>query len=502
MWFFLLVTLGVAPPPTLAQRLEAVMDRPEYASARWGVLVVRAEDGQVVYARQADQLFAPASVTKLFSCAAAFVHLGPDKRHETRLYRRGDDLILVPGGDLTLGGRTLPDGRYAFVDDDHTYASSTSTSTALVPTSPLAGLEALVAQLRLKEIPGEVLIDDRLFEPGVGSGSGPKQVTPIVLNDNLVDVVLRPGAKVGDPALFTLVPEAPYINADVQVRTVQAKEAGVIRVQAIDARTFAVRGTIPLGSKPRVQIFAVGEPSRFARALLIDTLRRKGIRVEASALAAPKASLPERDWYSRPEVKPLATFTSGPLSETLKVTLKVSHNLYASTLPLLLREEGKPAPRTIAAGMRLQGQILRQLGVEVERIALETGAGGGDADRVSPRVTVQLLQKLYARSDWPLFEALLPRLGVDGTLAGVLAPHSPARDRFFAKTGTYTDSDHLNGRSHLRAKSLAGSGSTARGTKLLFCLFVNDVPLPRGVTARREGRVLAQLCELLYRYGP
>ncbi|MFQ3593944.1 MAG: D-alanyl-D-alanine carboxypeptidase/D-alanyl-D-alanine-endopeptidase, partial [Gemmataceae bacterium] len=477
MLVLLLVTLAVAPPPSLAQRLEAVMHRPEYASARWGVLVVRAEDGQIVYAHKADQLFAPASVTKLYSCAAAFVNLGPEKCHETKLYLRGDDLILVPGGDLTLGGRTLPDRRYVFADNDHTYADSTTSATQLVPTSPLAGLEALVAQVDLKELPGEVLIDDRLFEPGLGSGSGPKRVTPIVVNDNLVDVVVRPGGKVGDPATFTLVPETSYIHADVQVRTVGAKEAGVIRVEAIDAQSFAVRGTIPLGSKPRVQVFAVGEPARFARALLIDTLRRKGILVEVSSLAAPKATLPQPDWYARPEVKPLASYSSGPLRETLKVTLKVSHNLYASTLPLLLRVEGKAAPRTIPAGMRLQGEILRKLGVEVDRISLETGAGGGDGDRVSPRVTVQLLQKLYARPDWATFEALLPRLGVDGTLAEVVPPNSPARDRFFAKTGTYTDSDYQSGRSHLRAKSLAGIGTTAQGTKVLFCFFVNDVPL-------------------------
>jgi D-alanyl-D-alanine carboxypeptidase/D-alanyl-D-alanine-endopeptidase (penicillin-binding protein 4) len=502
VFLLLLATLGVAPPPTLAQRLDAVFDGPDYALARWGVLVVRADDGQIVHARSADQLFAPASVTKLYSCAAAFINLGPDKRHETHLYRRGDDLILVPGGDLTLGGRTRPDGHYAFADDDHTYASATGTDTALAGTAPLAGLEALVAKLDLKRVPGEVLIDDRLFEPGVGSGSGPRRVTPMIINDNLVDVVIRPGSKVGEPATFKLVPETAYISADVQVRTVGPKEPGVIRVEPIDARTFAVRGTIPLGSKPRVQVFAVGEPGRFARALLIEVLRRKGVRVDASALAAPKATLPERDWYNRPEAKPLATYTSGPLRETLKVTLKVSHNLYASTLPLLLREEGKPAPRTIPAGMRLQGEILRKFGVEVDRISLETGAGGGDGDRVSPRVTVQLLQKLYARKDWPAFEALLPRLGVDGTLANVLDPKSPARDRFYAKTGTYTDDNLLDGRTHLRAKSLAGSGTTVRGTKLLFCVFVNDVPLPRGVNSRREGRVLASVCDLLYRFGP
>jgi hypothetical protein len=41
--------------------------------------------------------------------------------------------------------------------------------------------------------------------------------------------------------------------------------------------------------------------------------------------------------------------------------------------------------------------------------------------------------------------------------------------------------------------------TTARGRALLFAVFVNnDVPLPRGVTAAREGRVIGRLCELLH----
>jgi D-alanyl-D-alanine carboxypeptidase/D-alanyl-D-alanine-endopeptidase (penicillin-binding protein 4) len=498
----LLLSLAAEPMPTLAHRLDAVFDGPDYRTARWGAFVVRADDGTIVYERNADQLFAPASVTKLFSCGAAFVNLGADKRHETRLYRRGDDLILVPGGDLTLGGRTTAEGTYAFADDDHTYASATGTGTALTDTNPLAGLESLVEQLKFKQLLGEVLIDDRLFAPGVGSGSGPKIVTPIVVNDNLVDIIVRPGPKPGDLATYTLRPETNYISADVQVRTVAKGEKPSIRVQPVDARTFVVRGTIAEGSSPLVRVFAVGEPARFARALLIDTLRAKGIRVDASSLVAPSATLPERTWYDQEGNEPVARYSSGPLRETLKVTLKVSHNLYASTLPLLLRVEGKAAPRTIPAGLRLQGEILRKLGVAIDRVSLESGAGGGNGDRVSPRITVQLLQKLHTRPDWATFEDMLPVLGVDGTLAHVVGPKSPARGHFKAKTGTYTDPNSLLGRSHLRAKSLAGIGTTAQGTKLLYCFFVNDVVLPAGVTAQREGRVMGKLCELLHAHGP
>ena len=81
------------------------------------------------------------------------------------------------------------------------------------------------------------------------------------------------------------------------------------------------------------------------------------------------------------------------------VTLKVSHNLYASMLPLLLAV--KNDKRTMVDGMRLQGKVLKDLGLDVSEISLESGAGGGNGDRVSPRATVQLVQAMAKRPSPP-----------------------------------------------------------------------------------------------------
>ena len=44
--------------------------------------------------------------------------------------------------------------------------------------------------------------------------------------------------------------------------------------------------------------------------------------------------------------------------------------------------------------------------------------------------------------------------------------------------------------------------TTAHGRELLVAMFVNDVPLPKGVTPTREGKVLGKLCEIIYQTGP
>jgi len=92
--------------------------------------------------------------------------------------------------------------------------------------------------------------------------------------------------------------------------------------------------------------------------------------------------------------------------------------------------------------------------------------------------------------------------GVDGTLADVVAANSPARGAIKAKTGTYYWLDLLNNRVLLTSKALAGYLTTARGRRLSFAMFVNNVPLPQGVTPSREGRVLGQLCEILHHHVP
>ncbi len=507
---FALLLLGPArAADDLDSQVRKVTDAPLYKHARWGILVVDRKTGQTVYERNADQLFAPASVTKLYSGAAALTKLGAERRFETAVYRRGElnegrlrgDLVVLPGGDFTLGGRTDAQGRLAFKDHDHIYANWMDTKAELTDTDPLAGLKDLALQVKasgVRRVDGEVLIDDRLFEHARGSGSGPDLLTPVVVNDNVLDVVLTPADEAGKPAKVELRPKTAFIQTDVRVDTVERGRRPRVEVRHVGPQRYVVRGTIPLGHRPLVRICPVDDPAGFARALFIEALRGEGIEVRASALRPPTAELPEKAGYNR--LPCVAVHRSPPFSETLKVTLKVSHNLYASMFPLLLAaQEGQ---HTLAEGMRLQGRALAELGVDVAGISLESGAGGGNGDRVTPRATVQLLLAMAKRPDFGVLRAALPVLGVDGTLVDAVEADSPARGKVFAKTGTYGDPDLLNERVILRSKALGGVMTTADGRRLAFAIFVNEVPLPKGGTPNAVGKDLGRLCEVFYRAKP
>ena len=503
--------LAVTAPPAragdeLASKIEAFINGPTYKQAHWGIVVVDSQTGDTLYAHNADHLFFPASTTKLYSCSAALAALGPDYKFETPVYRRGDlkkdrlqgDLILVAQGDLTMGGRTDAHGHMAFKDHDHTYANG-NTNSELTATEPLTGLKDLARQVAaagIRQVQGDVLVDDRLFEKARGTGSGPDHLSPMIVNDNVVDVLITP-TEVGKPASVKMRPETSYAVIDAQVDTVSS---GPTQVDILGAgpHSFVVRGRIPVKAKPLVRVYAVEEPAAFARALFIECLRQEGIRISASPLQTPTAELPEKDGYGK--LERVALFTSPPLSEAVKVTLKVSHNLYASTLPLLVA--ARKGKRTLADGLRLQGEILKGLGVDVQQISFGGGAGGANADAVTPRASVQLLRSVAKQSFCSALRAGLPVLGEDGTLVDAVAVKSPARGKVQAKTGTLYWHDAMNDRSLLTSKALAGVMTTIRGRQLTLALYLNCVPLPRGATPTREGKALGTLCEIIYENAP
>lgn len=491
---------STAAPP-LSERIGEVTGRAEYKHGRWGILIVDAKSGDVVYEQRADEMFVPASTTKLYSCAAALGELGPDYRFRTRVVARGDikdgvlygDLVLIASGDLSFGGRNKPDGTMAFANSDHTYADANATTGELTDTDPLAGLKELSAAIKMggiNHVTGEVLVDDRLFEPAIGGGTGPTHLTPIIVNDNVVDFSITNNS---DGVRVSMRPETSYVRFDARIAA-EGSAPPKVTVAKEGPGFVSLRGRMPQSRTTLLRSWPVDDPALFARCLFIEGLRKQGVDVVASPLAPPRSALPDKDRMD--QLKEVASFTSPPLSEATKVTLKVSHNLYAGTLPLLLA--AKRGKRTLPEGLAIQRQFFKNLGLETSAMSFAGGAGGALADSTTPRATVQLLRQLRSRSEYSAFEAGLPILGVDGTLADVVNQNSPARGHVRAKTGTLNWHDLMNDRLLLRSKALAGTMTTKSGRELIFAMFVNDVPLAPGITPSREGRALGRVCEIVF----
>ncbi len=490
-------------------RFATVLDMPRYEQAHWGLLFVDATTGETLYALNADKLFIPASVTKCFSVAAALDALGADHRFETPIRMRGmkdadgtlrGDLILVASGDLTMGGRTLPDGSIAFHDNDHTYANG-ARETRLTAVDPLAGLDELARQIAtagIRRVTGDLLVDDRLFDKAEGSGSGPGRITPIQINDNLIDFTITPDAP-GKPAKVEWRPRSVALQVETRFETVAKGGSLVTWIRDLGHGRLHVHGQIPAEHPPVVRVHEVADAASHARSLMMEALERHGIQVDAAKLAdnRPEALPPSDQVAALPKV---ASLVSPTFSENARLILKVSHNLHASTLPLLVAT--KHGQRTLADGLRRQGEFLTRAGLDTAKLSFAGGAGGARADHVTPRGTVQLLRHMRGRPDFAAYRRAMPVLGIDGTLATSVAADSPARGQIQAKTGTLSWDNLLSGGSLLTSKALAGYLTTKGGREVVFAAFVNNVPLRDGLDSRAVGRDLGRICELMLEATP
>lgn len=525
---FIALSLGIVLPTSgqepakhkLADAIKAVIDQPKYHTAHWGLYVVDARTGDVLLDHQSEKLFAPASCTKLFTVAAAFEQLGEDYRFRTKLLYTGKvdevektlqgNLIMVASGDLTMGGRTLPDGSIAFRNNDHTYANG-GTKGQLTDVDPLAGLNQIAKQIaeKVKTIDGDILIDDRLFDHAESTGSGPGRLTPIIINDNVIDFMITPNAEVGRSAKIVHRPEGSAIQVDTQVDTIPdtdlvtqdsnsetkpKKKSAKITISMPSAGRYVVRGVIPVKHPPLLRVHEVDDAASHARSLLIDALHRQGVQVKGSSLGTQASgSLPTSTAVAA--LPMLTELVSPPLAEHARLILKVSHNLHASTLPLIVAVHHHQ--RTLGQGLSHEATSLKKLGVPMEGVSFGGGAGGSRADFASPKAAVTLLQQMAKRPDGIAYRRALPVVGVDGTPAGAVEANSPAKGKFQAKTGTLSWTNSLIGNEIMTSKALSGYGETATGRQVVFAFFVNNVPVKEEETAE-AGRDLGKLCELLF----
>ena len=170
---------------------------------------------------------APASTTKLVSCGGALGILGKDFRFRTNVVRTGDledgsvngDLVLVASGDPNLSQRPAGKGRLRFVDRDHSYAGFSEAD--LVPGDPLKVLREMarnIAARGVKEVKGDIVVDDGLFKETSDSFVG--DFSAICINDNLVDFVISPGAQPGEKARASWQPSLDPVKVRIEARTV------------------------------------------------------------------------------------------------------------------------------------------------------------------------------------------------------------------------------------------------------------------------------------------
>jgi N-acyl-D-amino-acid deacylase len=502
----------------LNQAIHAIANRPEYKHSEFGVAVYSLDENKVVYSLRGDKLFTPGSTTKLLTEGTGLELLGADYRFHTKVYRTGPigpdgtlkgDLILVASGDPNLSGRIQPDGTLGFENEDHTYQGSQYTKA--VPGDPLLVIRELAGQVAahgIKQVQGRVLVDASLFPEGdreLGTGV---VISPISVNDNVVDLTVSAGSAEGAPVGLNISPASAYVSFVNKITTGAAGSKADLKppddvTNPDGSHTVTLNGKFPLGGLSILYTYAVPQPSRFAQVTFIEALRAKGVQ---AAIPRPGLTVDFKSLASSYTAdNTVADHASPPLPEETKVTLKVSHNLHASMMPFILGSVlAHKTDEIDQGGFDLERDFLIKAGLDLTGASQADGAGGAASAFYTPDFMVHYLAYMAQQKDFAAVKKALPILGRDGTLWNIEV-NSPAAGHVFAKTGTYGAYDALNKNLMITGKGLAGYITTADGRNLAFAAYVNRVSVSLDdpdAAQKVAGQALGEVATAIYSTPP
>ena len=472
--------LSSLPPATLAElqsRIEQVVRQPALEPGFFAVKIVSLDTSQLIYEQNSNKFVRPASNMKLYTVAAAFDRLTPDFHFVTSVYAKEKVEDGKIKGDLIIYGRGDPSIAARFNNGDYFKG--------------INDLADRIVAAGVNRIKGDLVGDESYFNGApVGSGwewedltwSYGAQVSALTINDNAIDLTVRPGTAVGVPVLITTGPPAASFMTIVNRATTSAKGSREdLRIyRGLGANSLEITGTLPIGDAGFLGGVAIPDPALAFVSMLRDALIKRGVKIDGrvrTVTARTGGSIVPDQLValakSPDSMQPveIASLPSPSFNLIAAQTLKPSQNQYTE---LILRTLGKTpvsAQDTTGRtkddeenGLEVVKNFLRQAGVGDNDVALNDGSGLSRNDLISANTTVQLLTFMSKHKYFAQFRDALPIAGVDGTLRTRMRG-TPAEGNVRAKTGSLSS-----------VASLSGYVTTAAGEHLVFSMMLNNYP--------------------------
>lgn len=394
----------------------------------------------------------PASVLKLCTTAAALDRFGPDFKLSTRLYLRGDELIVVGGGDPGLGDERLVERGAPDID---------------------AVFKQWAESLRgqgAARLSG-VVVDDSIFDREWTHPDWPADqqdtwyqapVGGLNLNDNCLDgrIVIRDRV-----AQLVLRPDLPAELVSNQLNVSKQHKPAVTRKPGSDL--FEFRG--PVARAAELGPVSAGSPTIFFSFALRRALEKNGVEVAGNVV---------RRAVDAPALRSakLIGVHETPLRDAIWRANTFSQNLFAECLLKALAAYEPDGRRTAQPGSFERGAAqvratLERLGVPTAGAEFRDGSGLSHDNRVTAEMLVRLLRVMHGHRQREAFVASLARAGEEGSMKRRFGD-SVFRGRLIGKTGTIAG-----------VSTFAGYATRADGTTLAFAILVNG-PAPENLPVR------------------
>lgn len=367
----------------------------------------------------ADRSVNPASTMKLLTTYAALELLGPAYRWRTEIYREGDITNGVLDGNLLIKGYGNPE----LMQQD---------------------MWLMLSELRqtgLKEIRGDLLLDDTYFAPS-NTDAGLFDNEPYRAYNTIPNAVTSnfnsTSFKFSSDANQVVIqasPELPEISLVNQLQLSSAascddwrgKLSYNIEVEGNQAKvTFS--GSYPANCGEKYLDLSLLGHASYTYHLFRQIWQQLGGTLTGGfgmSVASPVA------------VK-LTEHHSQPLADVIRRINKYSNNLMTRQLLLTIAAERVGLPGNEMNGAQAIRIWLESKGMIFPELVVENGSGLSRIERISARHLGELLQHAYYSPAMPELMSSLPLLSVDGTVKKRLNGNS-MQGRAHLKTGSLND---------------------------------------------------------------
>jgi D-alanyl-D-alanine carboxypeptidase/D-alanyl-D-alanine-endopeptidase (penicillin-binding protein 4) len=425
-----------------------------------GVIVTNLQTGKVIYQHNANSLYTPASLLKLYTAMAALIKLGPNFRYQTQLM----------AAQNKINGHSL--------DSNLAYKFSYD------PTLSAASIQSLVAALKTKNIdtingnlyigtpvdfeapypPGRVW-DDLSYAYGA-------PISNIIINRNQWRLSLLP-SKIGMQAELIPDPDlgvVKLINHTITTKTY--RKDCPIRVYPYGPNSYVLLGCVPQNGVKQYLDLAYSDPAEAAQSIARDALKAAKIKINGKVLISSDPGYANEISY----------LDSAPLHEIINHMLHKSDNVYADSLPMTILINEKinlqPGASYWNSSIKAMQEILAStIGLDPTAVSIADGSGLSRYDLIAPVDLNKILIYGYQNQsihNWWL--SSLPTAGVNGTLKyrDILRPY-----QVHAKTGSMSG-----------VEGLAGYMQNQRGQEYSFVIMINGLTKNRAKLHNVERDIL------------
>src|SRR5437879_1890678 len=254
------------------------MRHPDLAAGIFAVKVASLDTGRTLFAENEYKLLRPASNMKIYTVATALDRLTADYRFVTSVYALDKpDKNGTVKGDLIIYGRGDPSIAARFNNGDYFKG--------------INDLADRIVAAGVKRVKGDLVGDESYFNgTPVGSGwewedltwSYGAQLSALTINDNAIDLTVKPCESVGFPVVITTGPPATSFMtiANHAVTSARGSRNDLHIYRGLGANTLELTGSLPLGDNGFIGGVAVPEPALAFVSMLRDALVKRGVKID------------------------------------------------------------------------------------------------------------------------------------------------------------------------------------------------------------------------------